>query len=161
MFTYNTHNMYLMGQIYGALADAGAPGTHDINAEIFPAKSLFIALIRTPKRLICPKLDFLISELMEEISPEDIDELIKNPKPSAMELRVAWFRGYDNRSLANVKPPLARLREKKGLTQNDLAELIGVPQNTIARWESGAVIPREKSVEKLAKVLGCKPMDII
>lgn len=161
MFTYTTHNMYLMGQIYGALADAGAPGTQDTNAEIFPAKSLFIALLRTPKRLISPKLDSLISELMEEISSEDMEDLIKNSKPSAMELRISWFRGYDNRSLANVKPPLARLREKHGLTQNDLAELIGVPQNTIARWESGTVTPREKSLEKLAKVLECKPEDIV
>lgn len=160
MFTYTAHNMYLIGQIYGALADAGAPGTHDMNAEIFPAKSLFVALIRTPKRLISPKLDFLISELMNEISPEDIDELIKNPKPSAMELRVAWFRGYDNRALSNIKPPLTRLRERKGLTQNELATLTGVPQNTIARWESGAVTPREKSIEKLAKVLGCETSDI-
>lgn len=46
------------------------------------------------------------------------------------------------------------LREKRGLTQDDLAERAGTKQPSIARLESGRVIPRLDLLEKIATSLG-------
>lgn len=48
---------------------------------------------------------------------------------------------------------LKRLREQKGYTQTDLAKLVGVTMNSIARWEQGSNAPSEENLEKLNEVL--------
>ncbi len=49
---------------------------------------------------------------------------------------------------------IARLRIKRGLTQAQLAELVGTKQPSIARLESGAVEPSLSFLRKVAAALG-------
>lgn len=57
---------------------------------------------------------------------------------------------------------LKRLRKGKGLTQQELATLIGVGQSTVGNWESGTRdIPRGDSLLKLAEVLGVNPIELV
>lgn len=44
-------------------------------------------------------------------------------------------------------------RNIQGITQKDLAELVGVRQASISRWETGAVGPSDDDKVALAKVL--------
>ncbi len=53
----------------------------------------------------------------------------------------------------NVK--LKELREARDITQMKLAELINVPQSTIATWETGRAFPRAEKLPAIAKALGC------
>lgn len=46
------------------------------------------------------------------------------------------------------------LREAKGLTQEQVAQKLGVTQGTIAHWESGARTPTLTNMVKIADVLG-------
>lgn len=46
---------------------------------------------------------------------------------------------------------LRAARRRKGLTQRALAEQTGVPQSTIGRIESGAVMPRVDTLDGLLK----------
>ena len=48
---------------------------------------------------------------------------------------------------------IKHLREKLGLTQEELAQKMGMHSNTIARWERDEVDPRGTSMWKLAKAL--------
>jgi DNA-binding XRE family transcriptional regulator len=48
------------------------------------------------------------------------------------------------------------LREKRGLTQTELAELIGTRQPAIARLESGRAVPKLELLEKIARALGLR-----
>jgi transcriptional regulator with XRE-family HTH domain len=48
---------------------------------------------------------------------------------------------------------LRHVREKRGISQDKLAELSGVPQNTISRIERGERTPRRSTLDKLARVL--------
>lgn len=45
-------------------------------------------------------------------------------------------------------------RRKAGLTQRELAERAGVAQPTVARIESGAVVPRVDTLDKLLRACG-------
>lgn len=49
---------------------------------------------------------------------------------------------------------LARLRELRGLSQGDLADMIGVSQATISRAESGHPSAKLETYTKCAEVLG-------
>lgn len=51
--------------------------------------------------------------------------------------------------------PLARLRMERGLTQAQLAEMVGVYAKDISRWETGKRAPGMKSLMQLAKALDC------
>lgn len=52
-------------------------------------------------------------------------------------------------------PDLIRsARKKAGLTQEELAEKIGVKRGAIARWESGVRMPRFGYVMKIASATG-------
>jgi transcriptional regulator with XRE-family HTH domain len=57
---------------------------------------------------------------------------------------------------------LAEHREKAGLTQQDLARLLDVSDNTIANWENNrGGIDKFAYVITLCKVLDCLPEDLI
>lgn len=45
-------------------------------------------------------------------------------------------------------------RSLKGLTQEQLGDLVGADKSTIGRWENGGAIPQEKIV-RLRNLFGC------
>lgn len=51
-------------------------------------------------------------------------------------------------------------RLQLGLTQTQLADLCNLTQQGIARIESGAVIPRDATKQRLAACLGTTPDDL-
>jgi transcriptional regulator with XRE-family HTH domain len=51
---------------------------------------------------------------------------------------------------------VARLRIKLGITQSQLAEMVGTKQPSIARLESGASSPSLSFLEKVAEALGAE-----
>lgn len=50
---------------------------------------------------------------------------------------------------------LKKMREKKGLTQEELAESMGVNKATICKYEKGVREPTLSATAVLAKELGC------
>lgn len=56
---------------------------------------------------------------------------------------------------------LQALRKKRKLSQAKLAELVGVEQPTIQRWESGKRMPDLENLEALAKALGVSPGSLL
>ncbi len=56
---------------------------------------------------------------------------------------------------------IQQLREAKGLTQEALAEKIGVSQQSVAKWEAGQALPRSKVVSILERELGAKDGQIL
>ncbi len=48
---------------------------------------------------------------------------------------------------------ICRLREEKGLTQNDLAKILGVSDKAVSKWENGQSLPRMDTFEALASNL--------
>ena len=46
-------------------------------------------------------------------------------------------------------------RKKKGITQDALAEMLHIDRSTIAKWETGAAMPRADKLPKIAEVFEC------
>lgn len=56
---------------------------------------------------------------------------------------------------------IKRLREQRGLTQEELGKMIDVSRSTITQWERGWTTPRMGNVQLLAGALGVSTADII
>ena len=56
---------------------------------------------------------------------------------------------------------IRELRKQLGLTQEQLAKLVGVKQATVSAWESGDAEPTMKNTRKLMSVLNCSSDELI
>lgn len=52
-------------------------------------------------------------------------------------------------------------RKAAGLTQEDLANAIGVKRSVVSKYENGQIGPRYETVERIAEALHCKISDLI
>ena len=57
--------------------------------------------------------------------------------------------------------PIAKRRLELGLTQVQLAEMLGCQQQSISDWETGRSIPTMRSLSKLSKALSCSIADLL
>ena len=68
------------------------------------------------------------------------------------------------RKLSKPRPAqgtrLAALRRNVGLSQAELANLVGEPQQNIALWEQSDKPPRSDAIPRLARVLGVRIEDL-
>ena len=55
---------------------------------------------------------------------------------------------------------IRELRKLRGLSQEELARLVGVERSTVSKWETGEAKPRADLFVKLAKTLHCKVDDL-
>jgi transcriptional regulator with XRE-family HTH domain len=69
------------------------------------------------------------------------------------------------RTLTKTRPKqgvrLAELRKAAGLSQYELARMIGVPQANIAFWERSEKPPRSEVLPKMADALGVRIEDLL
>lgn len=53
---------------------------------------------------------------------------------------------------------IRRAREEKHLSQEDLAEQLGVSRQAVSKWENGTALPQGINREMLNRILGLKVM---
>jgi len=53
--------------------------------------------------------------------------------------------------------PIKKRREENGLTQVDLALLVGVSQIYISQFETGGLVPSKSRTKKITEILGISP----
>ena len=56
---------------------------------------------------------------------------------------------------------IKNLREKKGLTQSDLAEILCISAKAVSKWETAKGLPDITLIEPLAKALGVSVMELM
>ena len=64
-------------------------------------------------------------------------------------------------NLIKIGKFIAEQRKNKKLTQEQLAEKLGINNRTISRWENGINIPDASLYKKICEVLECTPGDIL
>lgn len=65
------------------------------------------------------------------------------------------------RSSCKPMDKLKAKRKEKGYTQSQLAEMVGVVQNSISQYEAGVCFPKRDTIVKLAEVLECDVGELI
>jgi len=61
---------------------------------------------------------------------------------------------------SHLRNRLLMMRTYRGLTQSELAELLHVHKNQVARWESDINRPTPAMVDRLIEVLSCRRSDL-
>jgi len=56
--------------------------------------------------------------------------------------------------------PIKNRREEKGLTQLDMALLVGVSQMYISQYETGGLVPSGKHIKRITQILDISPEDL-
>lgn len=56
---------------------------------------------------------------------------------------------------------IAEMRKEKGMTQEQLAELLGTSQKSISRWENGKTMPDLSLYEPLCEILGVQVSELL
>ena len=57
----------------------------------------------------------------------------------------------DNKRIGKL---ISELRKKKGLTQQELGDKVGVGFRAVSKWENGVTLPDISIISELSKVLG-------
>ena len=55
---------------------------------------------------------------------------------------------------------IQRYRQSAGLTQHELANLLGRRVSTVARWEANVITPSAGLLGEIAATIGCEPGDL-
>ncbi len=61
----------------------------------------------------------------------------------------------------NIGPKVKKLREQQDITQETLADKVGLTQSFISKLENGELTPSLKSLEKIAEALGVEVAELI
>ncbi len=56
---------------------------------------------------------------------------------------------------------IRQLRERRGMTQKQLADALGLSQVAICLWETGENVPTIQNLHRLADILGCDARDLL
>lgn len=71
-----------------------------------------------------------------------------------LKVRPFFIRRQRGKMIIN---PIKKRREEKGLTQVDLALLLGVSQIYISQFETGGLVPSSIHTKKITEILGISP----
>ncbi len=56
---------------------------------------------------------------------------------------------------------IATKRKEKGILQDELAKEMGIDRSTVAKWETGAAMPRADKLLKLAEIFECSVDELL
>ena len=56
---------------------------------------------------------------------------------------------------------MKELRERRGLTQAQIADRLNVDRSSVSKWESGDSTPLRKYRRKLCELLGCTEAELL
>lgn len=152
---------YVFGWVYGTIDAAitaktgrGIPGNPDPSAR--PLSSSTLAIQAGVREGVMGGLDRQIAAAYAEITYLDD----ARPEPvQPLDVQGSWQIGYYHakagKPLGAPADPInieSRRRAKK-LSQAQLAEIVGVTQAQISRWEKGQAQPTEENLKKLLDAL--------
>lgn len=152
---------YVFGWVFGRLSAEAFP--EEIGGDVaLAAPRPYTAnarIISDAHRLGILKgdLDRQVGEALCEINSVETPMDGGSEKYQPLEIQGSWQMGYyagrGKRPLSPEEFDIVAARKTKKYTQVQLAELMGVDQALISRWESGRVHPNQDNLKRLKELL--------
>lgn len=99
---------------------------------------------------------FLLKLITKKAIQKALDHLRFPISNITEEMLTAEYSGEDF-----IGKRIQKCREERGLTRNEVAELLNVTLPTVHRWETGVRMPDLATIMKLANIFGVKLDDLI
>ena len=152
--------VYIIGWVYGYLSSK-MQGNFDTSlACMRPYRALAeIVLTANRNKILNEETDKKVASALNEIDSIEppMDGGVEKVIP--LEQQGSWQLGYYCGKSGRPLPPskekinIELKRREKGLSQTELAEMIGATQPMVSKWEKGLVTPSDEYMEKLKKIL--------
>lgn len=151
--TMTKNDVMCLGWAYGYLSDF-----REVSSEVV-AMACMRPLYGLTQLINKMKMSSEINSEMDEVLTEILSGVNTTDKnmDSVISLEfqgIWWLAYYRGKAGAPLKFNIAERRKQMGLTQNDLAEQLGVTQAMISRWENDVVDPSPGYAERLRQILG-------
>lgn len=151
---------YVFGWVFGRLSVEAKDGIGgDVTLAAQRPYTASAKVISDAQRLGILKgdLDQQVGEVLCEISTIDPPMENGSEKFQPLEIQSSWqlgyFAGRGKRPLASESFDIADARKARKMTQQQLADAMGVDQALVSRWESGKVIPNKENLAKLKEII--------
>lgn len=161
----NLHKqVYNLGRAYSLLSQAygdNDPLTSQTDIEN-ATRNPFTAVTTAIKNLSAiHKLTGDVNTQVEDILNDfELDDVLAGKyKNINTELQGSWWLGFYN-AKKPLENPIKQKRTKLKISQQELADSVGVSQKTVSRWETGITDPTDTQYEQIAKILKCDVSDI-
>ena len=148
-----TREAYVFGWVYGRLNPEGDTALAAMRPYSANAQAISSA---HRAGILKGDLDKEVGAALCQIDDVEAPMTGGSEKVQPLENQSSWQLGYYAGRAGKPLPEefdIAAARKKKGLTQAQLAELVGVDQALVSRWESGRVKPSPESMQKLKEAL--------
>lgn len=147
---------FAVGWVYGRIVQATG-AEPDPNAARQPYTYLGRLMVsHAAPGMVSSDLSAQIGAALASIDTMDIPIGGETEAVQPSEIQSAWslgyFSGFGGRPL-DQGFDIAAARKKKKLTQAKLAEMMGVDQGLVSRWESGKVTPNAENMRCLREIL--------
>lgn len=144
-----------LGKLYRLITDY-CKQAEITNPDMRPMFTYLHALFKLHQyNLLTKKIENEISVLSKDIEISDWEGQIEN------EISDEWKKFFWIGYYESGRNRIAAVRKSKGMTQSDLADLIGVSQKDISRWESDKVTLSAITLKKIATALQCTTDELI
>ena len=150
---------YVYGWIYEKIERAigGVSNAQITQAPMRPLSSFAeIHAKAMTLRVVDDNLAEVIGDALDKIT--FVDPTDESEKVAPLEMQGTWQLGYyHSRAGRELSPPdeydLAAKRRAKKLSQAQLAEMVGVSQAQVSKWEKGQANPTDENLQKLMEAL--------
>lgn len=147
---------YTIGWVYGLIVQATG-AEPDQNAAQKPYTSLGRLMVsHAAPGMVSDELSMQIGAALASIENMEIPAAGSEEAVQSPDIQSAWnlgyFAGLGGRPLDNGFD-IEAARRKKKLTQAKLADMMGVDQGMVSRWESGKVTPNAENMRRLREIL--------
>ena len=147
---------YTIGWVYGLIVQATG-SEPDQNAAQKPYTSLGRLMVsHAAPGMVSDELSMQIGAALASIENMEIPAAGSEEPVQSQDIKSPWnlgyFAGIGGRPLDNWFD-IEAARRKKKLTQAKLADMMGVDQGMVSRWESGKVTPNAENMRRLREIL--------
>ena len=156
-----------LGKLYRLLDEACTPdhaNQADLdNATRFPVRGVMMKITLAHKlHKMTPELDNACAYVLKDVDIEDVDIsfALKALSVQQQGLFLIGYNSPDYKTLGVSAVKIKAARESAGLTIRALAEKTGLSTATIQYAESGKVVPRVNTLEKIANACGVAIADL-
>lgn len=158
------HEAYILGWLYGRIARTMPDYDTAAKMQLAAMRPLTGFAAVHQAAIAAGTLTKDVRQAIASATDELSDAVVSGAEEVIpLDQQGSWQMGYYCAKAGHPIPPteldIRSLRKAAGMTQQQLADIIGVTQTMVARWETGRAKPSTKNVQRIKELLQAGRVD--